>query len=207
MCGTKSYIAPEAASAVVVFAGAALLLGGPLAPFALCRPDEKKAPEHVFVGDTEREVELIRGQDRCLRGKFDAYGNFIPRTEELMPATPTGAVGGPYVSNRMVLTPAQKAAGKQKEDVYEFRSRVLIPGTLDDRGKFTPAIGGDIIPFKDYRYSLEARRIWNLPGYFMRRDDLDRRIKWLRDNAGTDAKLAAEMATLEAAVAGEKKGK
>jgi hypothetical protein len=174
---------------------------------APARPEKGDAHAYVFVDDTERSVELLRDSGRCLRGKFDHYGNFIPKTAELLPATQPGAPGGPYVANRMALTAAQKAASKEKEDVYEFRSRVLIPGTLDDRGKFTPTIGGEIIAFKDYKYTPEARRIWNLLGFYMRRDDLDRRIKWLRENAGGDIKLAAEMATLEAAIAGEKKGK
>jgi hypothetical protein len=49
---------------------------------------------------------------------------------------------------------------------YEFRNGVLIPGTMDTKGRFIPEVGGKIIPFSDYRYSPLAPRIWNLPGYF-----------------------------------------
>lgn len=56
--------------------------------------------------------------------------------------------------------------GPSSNQCYEFRSGILIPGTMDFNGQFTPEIGGKIIPFSEYRYTPLERPIWNLPGYF-----------------------------------------
>ncbi len=55
--------------------------------------------------------------------------------------------------------------------LYEFRSGKLIPMIVDQELGLIPEVGGIIIDFKDYRYSPTARRIYNLPGFFVRKQD------------------------------------
>ena len=71
-------------------------------------------------------------------------------------------------------------------------------------GDFVPEIGSKVTRFADFKYSPEAPRIWNLPGYFLRRDELEIRRKWLAEHAGADARLLAEKARLDATI-GRKK--
>jgi hypothetical protein len=175
--------------------------GLPLGP---ARADDKKTLPFIFVEDIEREIEMIRGPDRFIRGKFDHFGNFIPRAPESKRTGPEAPESKVFVANRPSLTAKDRAAGPDKEAAYEFRSKVLIPGTLNAAGTFVPTIGEEIIEFKEYKYSPESRRIWNLPGYFMRRDKLEERIKWLREHARGDLGMVAEMAILESAIAGKK---
>jgi hypothetical protein len=52
----------------------------------------------------------------------------------------------------------------EKEDVYEYRSRRLIKGTLEKTGNFVPEVGSKVIDFKDFDPLAERRRIYNLPG-------------------------------------------
>lgn len=54
-----------------------------------------------------------------------------------------------------------------KEKVYEYRSGILVPMVFDEYRGLIPEVGGKIIDFKDYRYTPEARRIYNLPGRFV----------------------------------------
>jgi len=51
-------------------------------------------------------------------------------------------------------------------EVYEFRSERLIKGTLDKDFNFVSHVGATVIHFKDYKYSPDGIKIWNLPGYF-----------------------------------------
>ena len=44
---------------------------------------------------------------------------------------------------------------------------MLIPGEIQDDGRFVPEVGGTIIKFTDYTYTPTGPRIWNLPGYFV----------------------------------------
>jgi hypothetical protein len=41
------------------------------------------------------------------------------------------------------------------------------PCTFDDEGRFVAELGSRVVDFKDYRYSKDALRIYNLPGYFV----------------------------------------
>jgi hypothetical protein len=54
-------------------------------------------------------------------------------------------------------------------DVYEYRSGRLIPGKILQR-RFVPDRDGNIIDFKDYKYSPTSRQIYNLPGIFIEKD-------------------------------------
>ncbi len=37
-------------------------------------------------------------------------------------------------------------------------------------GRFVPDVGAKIIHFNDYRYAPSAIHIWNLPGYFKKKE-------------------------------------
>jgi hypothetical protein len=53
------------------------------------------------------------------------------------------------------------------EIVFEFRSGSLIKGRFDSAGSFVPLIGSTVVDFKEYRYSKDSPRIYNLPGRFV----------------------------------------
>jgi hypothetical protein len=52
-------------------------------------------------------------------------------------------------------------------DCYELRSDVLVPGTFSDKRLFVPDIDRKMIKWSDYKYSLKAPVIWNLPGKYV----------------------------------------
>lgn len=56
---------------------------------------------------------------------------------------------------------------------YEYRSGRLIPGYLQQNCNFLPEPGEAIIEFKDYVYSKTSKRIYNLPGKFVRRSEYE----------------------------------
>jgi hypothetical protein len=58
---------------------------------------------------------------------------------------------------------------KVGQRVYEFRSRRLVPGTLDKELNFVPDLDGKIIRFEDYHYDPKGPQIYNLPGRFVPR--------------------------------------
>lgn len=59
-----------------------------------------------------------------------------------------------------------------EEQVYEFRAGMLIPGYLTSY-KFTPEEGGRIIKFSEYVYAPHNRRIYNLPGKFVKASEAE----------------------------------
>lgn len=72
------------------------------------------------------------------------------------------------------------------EQVYEYRSGRLIPGYLRGNFDFLPEPGEAIIEFKEYIYSKTSKRIYNLPGKFVRKSEYEaERAK----NEGTDKKM------------------
>jgi hypothetical protein len=54
------------------------------------------------------------------------------------------------------------------EEVYEYRSGLLIKGNLNDDYQFIPQLDSQITSFKDYQYKIGGIRIYNLPGQFER---------------------------------------
>src|SRR5207302_9167959 len=87
-------------------------------------------------------------------GRLDARGNFVP----LPGAKPLGWTSGAKLINGRL---------NADESVYEFRCGTLIKGKFDDRLNFIPDVGSTVIAFKDYKYSKDAPRIYNLPGTFV----------------------------------------
>lgn len=61
----------------------------------------------------------------------------------------------------------------RNEQVYEYRSGRLIPGYLQQNCDFLPEPGEAIIEFKDYVYSKTSKRIYNLPGKFVKRSEYE----------------------------------
>jgi hypothetical protein len=118
--------------------------------------DTSKA-KYVFVPDTNRWVGVIRDK-KVLVGKLDAKGNFAHVLElDLGAGFSAGVPNFEFVND--VGLPEKKKA-------YEYRSGVLVPGELQRDGSFVPEIGGKIIHFKDYTYTPDGPKIWNLPGWF-----------------------------------------
>jgi hypothetical protein len=108
--------------------------------------DAKVAGKHVYKEDVDRKVALVYG-DRVRIGKLDAEGTFVEEYK------------APLINKPLKL----------KEPVYEYRSGVLVRGILNDEGDFVPDAGdkSEIIRFKDYKYTKDALRIYNLPGKFV----------------------------------------
>lgn len=119
-----------------------------------------------FLGDYEFKsdysVEYMRKINRAMYfGNLDQHGNFVP-SQDSQPIDLSN--GGPKsFSDR--LNPLLMTFSA-KEQVYEFRSHRLIPGMIY-KAEFVPDIGGKVIEFREYRFSPEARRIYNLPGKFV----------------------------------------
>jgi len=121
--------------------------------------DKPPADEYEFVPDTSRWMIVIQDKTRSI-GKLDAAGNFVPEKASLREPISVWSVSGPPTI--MLNAPAQKG-------VYEYRSGRLIKGDLDQHGNFVPEIGSKVIDFKDYHYSKDAPRIFNLPGRFVKK--------------------------------------
>jgi hypothetical protein len=98
-------------------------------------------------------------------GKLDEYGNFVPApnptpVEEPMDISQGWPKG--FFKNYAYLM----MSNNPKIEAYEFRSNRLIPGIIHNE-EFAPDIEGKVIAFSDYKYSKVARRIYNLPGKFV----------------------------------------
>jgi hypothetical protein len=148
--------------------------------------------EYVFIPDTERLVAIARGGVEAV-GKLDAEGNFMQHftVERGRPFS------GPYYH---LLTPSDQKPRK----VYEYRSGRLIKGEQDEKGNFVPEVGSTVTKFEDYKYGPDVISIWNLPGYFLRRDKLEERRKWLAEHLAENPEYAQEKARLDAAVGDRK---
>lgn len=116
-------------------------------------PDVPAADEYVFVEDTNRTVSFTRGE-HIFMGELDSQGEFHERNryDRNTPLTSPGDI---------LYFPRPKSF-----PVYEYRSGRLIKGVIDTDGYFVPDLDSKIIAFKDYKYTPEAPRIWNLPGRF-----------------------------------------
>jgi hypothetical protein len=134
---------------------------------------EKTGYKFTFL---ERKVDYRMPEWGVVRGKLDKEGTFIP--DSLPAQKPSVLTGYPvYPALNLVAindrrrhpneigTPLDQAP--QSEEVYEYRSGVLIPGQLLVGGYFRPHPGAKIIPFAEYVPGLGANRIYNLPGEFV----------------------------------------
>jgi hypothetical protein len=164
----------------------------PIAAAALFAGYHPPPAEYVFVKDVARHVGIRRGP-HMLIGTLDANGNFLESLRVPAGASLSGVPPFTVINSSGPPTP-----------VYEYRSGRLIKGELATDGSFVPEIGSAVIKFEDYRYRPDALLIWNLPGYFMDRDKLEERRKWLAEHLAEKPEYAKEKAKLDAAI-GDKK--
>ncbi|MBL8825223.1 MAG: hypothetical protein JNJ77_21730 [Planctomycetia bacterium] len=119
---------------------------------------------YEFIPSSTKSKYHSVGIRDCL-GTIDADGNFRPNLSDLEKMI--NAFKRKLPRSRM--GPSNLIERKHtKEKVYENRSGILVPMVFDEYRGLIPEVGGKIIDFKDYRYSPEARRIYNLPGRFVR---------------------------------------
>jgi hypothetical protein len=128
----------------------------------------ENAARFVYVEDTSRLIHVERPL-AMLVGRFTADGEFVP-AKVIDMSTGWAEYSGPPMHDANISERDRVDPKTRTERVYELRSGVLVPGELGEFGNFIPTIGGKIIGFRDYKYSKEAPRIWNLPGRFERRD-------------------------------------
>ncbi|HEY1381903.1 MAG TPA: hypothetical protein VGF55_34200 [Gemmataceae bacterium] len=108
-------------------------------------------------------------------GTLDARGSFHVR-EKLDRMQTGGPFSGDRVKGAVISFP-------QPARVYEYRSGRLILGTMMPGSEFIPEAGSKIMRFEDYRYG-EDGWIWNLPGYFIRKDKVEEHRAWLKERPG-----------------------
>lgn len=69
--------------------------------------------------------------------------------------------------NRRIVPEKNDTTSSTEENVYEYRSGKLIPGTIDVNARFTPTGKDATINMDEYVYKINKRRIYNLPGKFV----------------------------------------
>lgn len=98
-------------------------------------------------------------------GMFNEHGEFIPDLRTLPREDDWDVTGnGP-----MPL----ESRFRDKELLYELRHGVLVPVIYYTNRRFVPEVGGKIILFAQYKYTPFARRIYNLPGRFIPKEQPD----------------------------------
>lgn len=108
-----------------------------------------------YVPDLSRHVLMHHGH-KLMLGKLDAYGIF--HVERVVRG---GGFTGPMpVFAYINVRPEGGGA------VAEYRSGMLIYGTMSEEGHFVPDAGSRVTKFEDYVRSGSTIPIWNLPGYF-----------------------------------------
>lgn len=132
-----------------LFIGATLLTTCLLVPKRNAPPCQEDKIDYEFIPRVNRECALgLAGKNYA--GRLDAAGNFV------WEPTWSAGISGPELLNMADDKP-----------VYEYRSGYLIKGIINEHLKFVPELGSKVISFKDYRYSKNAIRIYNLPGEFV----------------------------------------
>jgi hypothetical protein len=135
---------------------ACLLIAGPAR-------DHADKDEYEFVQDTDRLVGILRGKWMII-GRLDKNGNFIPKADGsfqvLRKDQPASSIDPFEIINSRV---------ERRETVLEFRSGSLIKGVLETDGNFVPDLNSKVLAFKDYHYSEDSIRIYNLPGSFVKK--------------------------------------
>ncbi len=121
--------------------------------------------EYEYKQALERPIGFYRGFFIYL-GHLDERGNFVPLPFRKPIDFRKGGSGPDYTVINAIYVETKT------EQVYEYRSGVLVKGTMDEKGNFIPEIGSAMLLFKDYRYGKGALRIYNLPGKFQRKWDI-----------------------------------
>jgi hypothetical protein len=150
------------------------------------------AGAYIYVEDLDRHVGV-----RC--GEWHVYGQFNAQGE-LMADGKQRAGGrgkwlpwmGPVINELMDGKP---------QACFELRSGRLIKGAMTEGGHFVPDLGSQVTKFEDYHFAPDGPRIWNLPGAYMLRNELDARRKWLAEHmAENPDAFSKEKARLDAAI-------
>jgi hypothetical protein len=123
--------------------------------------EENKHWRFEYIQNLKPLVSVQRNGMEYL-GHLDAAGNFVPDSSRK--PFPVGSLRHSAPSYRMLNFPARRPI----EEVFEFRSGMLIRGVLTMAGEFIPDEGVAVSAFKDYDYKTNSRRIYNLPGSFER---------------------------------------
>jgi hypothetical protein len=79
---------------------------------------------------------------------------------------------GGFVEDKDVKAVLLNGPSRPREPVYEYRSGRLIPGVLEEGGRFVPDVGGTVLPMETYLHDYtpdKARRVYNLPGRIVKR--------------------------------------
>lgn len=121
------------------------------------------SPKYEFVLNVDRLVGIDR-PGFTLIGKLDKDGEF---TQSYKIEASVSADGLKFIAGSGPAYVLLNVGGLKPTKVYEFRSGMLIPGTMRAGGKFIPEEGAKVIRFADYKYSLSSTPIWNLPGGFV----------------------------------------
>jgi hypothetical protein len=136
--------------------------------------------EYVFFPEPDQPVCYVWGPWAHI-GTMDARGTFHVREKmhalKLSANTFSNDFRGPVTSF------------PEPVRVYEYRSGRLILGTMMPDGTFIPEVGSTVRAFDDYRYGREPA-IWNLPGYFIRKDKAEEHQayrNWIKTNTGYPA--------------------
>jgi hypothetical protein len=150
----------SAANQGTLFAWSVFLVSSfvPLLAQATRAGDGMGDKQYEYQEDLKRYIGNLR-EGQIILGNLDARGNFVP-----LPRVKPIEVGQPFSGPAYTII---NRPLKPNEPVYEYRSGVLIKGTLDTEGNFLPEVGSKVLPFKDYRYGKDAPRIYNLPGKFV----------------------------------------
>jgi hypothetical protein len=131
----------------------------PHSPFLEFRPAGSSGQEE-YDYRSERSKRVTLRRDRIIRGTLDDYGHFIPDADHRQLPEDAPAPMNP---------PPINVARREKEPVYEYRCDRLIPGILDEKDNFVPELSGKIMAMREFRYSPDGPRIYNLPGEFVKK--------------------------------------
>ena len=133
-----------------------------------CSSNERQVGvEYVYVHLPKKFVGIKHGKNYSI-GKLDAAGNFIPDKDWLdieVGAPLMHSPGGSIVN----LNPYPKKT-------YEFRSRRLVLGIIDEDGSFIPDLESNVITLEEYLkhydpLDKDVSPIYNLPGKITRKGE------------------------------------
>jgi hypothetical protein len=138
-----------------------------IAAAALAAPVPKS--EYVFVPRADDWASLHQGSD-SVAGKLDRDGDFV----QVFPGRSDrfNFLRGPFGRVLSVCPPYDL---KARAPAYEYRSGRLIRGEQLGDGSFVPEVGSVIKMLSEYRVGdAQEPPIWNLPGFFVRKDFAER---------------------------------
>jgi hypothetical protein len=137
------------------------LLNNKCIEMVLCSLSRIQQPDSrfEFQEDTKRDVSIMRGKSQFF-GNWNSAGDFIR-----WPGSSEYSVGQKYSAMPpTAIRPANQPHGLSTENVYEYRSGMIVPGVLTQDGNFIPDLGGRVMALSDYLATDPRVSIYNLPG-------------------------------------------